>query len=146
MGRVSGSRVGVRFVAAKWRSPKERQSGKEESRMLNGYEPRLNGLSHHLDGAQVLPLAPVTEPTDSELLQIYFTLPPEKRKERFADTARAADLFGLSQRTVQHWIKLGVIRALPIGRKYKVDLHSLRAHLKRRVEEQDGQGGGRDEC
>lgn len=69
-----------------------------------------------------------------ELLEIYLTLPFKQREQRFADTASAAKITGLTQRTIQLWIEFGAIRAVPIGRKYKIDLVSLRAYLKSRVE------------
>jgi len=70
----------------------------------------------------------------SDLLEIYLTLPHKQREQRFADTASAAKITGLTQRTIQLWIEFGSIRAIPIGRKYKIDLESLIAYLKSRVE------------
>lgn len=71
-----------------------------------------------------------------ELLEIYLTLPVKERRQRFSDTAYAAELTGLTQRTIQLWIEFGVVQAVQIGRKYQVDLHSLKAYLRSRVEEQ----------
>jgi excisionase family DNA binding protein len=71
---------------------------------------------------------------NKDLLEIYLTLPHKQREQRFADTASAAKITGLTQRTIQLWIEFGVIRAIPIGRKYKIDLESLIAYLKSRVE------------
>ena len=69
-----------------------------------------------------------------DLLEMYLTLPHKQREQRFADTASAAKITGLTQRTIQLWIEFGAIRAIPIGRKYKIDLESLKAYLKSRVE------------
>ena len=69
-----------------------------------------------------------------DLLEIYLTLPHKQREQRFADTASAAKITGLTQRTIQLWIEFGTIRAIPIGRKYKIDLESLIAYLKSRIE------------
>ncbi|HJQ71282.1 MAG TPA: hypothetical protein VKA70_20055 [Blastocatellia bacterium] len=69
-------------------------------------------------------------PTDEELLRMYLNLPKKERSELFADTARAADLTDLSQRTIQLWIESGAIRAIPIGKKYQVYLESLGDYLK----------------
>lgn len=68
--------------------------------------------------------------TDEELLELYLTLPKGKREERFADTARAAEMAGLSVRTIQLWVESGAVRAVTVGRKYRVDLQSLRDYLK----------------
>jgi len=77
----------------------------------------------------------VTESDDTQdLLEVYLTLPHKQREQRFADTASAAKITGLTQRTIQLWIEFGAIRAIPIGRKYKIDLESLRAYLKSRIE------------
>jgi excisionase family DNA binding protein len=70
----------------------------------------------------------------NDLLDVYLTLPHKQREQRFADTASAARITGLTQRTIQLWIEFGAIRAIPIGRKYKIDLESLKAYLKSRVE------------
>lgn len=79
----------------------------------------------------------MTEESDgdnSNLLEMYLTLPHKQREQRFADTASAAKITGLTQRTIQLWIEFGAIRAIPIGRKYKIDLDSLKAYLRSRVE------------
>ncbi len=54
-----------------------------------------------------------------DLLDMYLTLPHKQREQRFADTASAARITGLTQRTIQLWIEFGAIRAIPIGRKYR---------------------------
>lgn len=77
----------------------------------------------------------ISETDDNrDLLEMYLTLPHKQRELRFADTASAAKITGLTQRTIQLWIEFGAIRAIPIGRKYKIDLESLRAYLKSRIE------------
>jgi excisionase family DNA binding protein len=84
-----------------------------------------------------MPSSIATEESDSdsnELLNVYLTLPHKQREQRFADTASAARITGLTQRTIQLWIEFGAIRAIPIGRKYKIDLESLTAYLKSRIE------------
>ena len=70
-------------------------------------------------------------PTDEELLRMYLKIPKKERSELFADTARAAELTDLSQRTIQFWIETGAIRAIPIGKKYQVYLESLGDYLKK---------------
>ena len=75
-----------------------------------------------------------TETSGKDLLDIYLTLPPKQREQRFADTASAAKITGLTQRTIQLWIEFGVIRAIPVGRKYKIDLESLIDYLKSRIQ------------
>ncbi len=71
---------------------------------------------------------------NKDLLEIYLTLPHKQREQRFVDTSSAAEITGLTQRTIQLWIEFGVIRAIPIGRKYKIDTESLIAYLKSRIE------------
>jgi len=71
---------------------------------------------------------------EEELLELYLSLPKKQREERFINTAHAAELTGLAVRTIQFWIENGTVRAVPIGKKYRVDLISLREHLKRQVE------------
>ena len=67
--------------------------------------------------------------TDEDLLRLYLRLPKKERRELFADTAQAAELTDLSQRTIQLWIETGAIRAVSIGRKYWVYLKSLDDYL-----------------
>jgi excisionase family DNA binding protein len=68
-------------------------------------------------------------PTDEELLELYLTLPRKKREERFISTAQTAELTGLSVRTIQFWIESGLVRAVSVGKKYRVDTDSLREYL-----------------
>jgi excisionase family DNA binding protein len=70
----------------------------------------------------------------NDLLELYLSLSPKQRDLKFADTASAAKITGLTQRTIQLWIEFGVISAIPIGRKYKIELDSLIAYLKSRIE------------
>jgi excisionase family DNA binding protein len=67
--------------------------------------------------------------TDEELLELYLSLPKRERERRFISTAHTAELTGLSVRTIQLWIETGALRAVPVGRKYRVDVESLRKHL-----------------
>ena len=69
-----------------------------------------------------------------DLLSLYLSLPEEKRKQKFANTSEVARMVGLSRRTIQMWIEVGLITAIKIGRKYQVSLDSLRAYLKSRVD------------
>lgn len=77
--------------------------------------------------------AKYTELSNEELLDLYLSLPPKQREERFVCTRCVADLTSLSIRTIQFWIETGVIRAVLIGKNYRVDLDSVRAHLKRQI-------------
>lgn len=74
-----------------------------------------------------------TESTDADLLTLYLSLSPAKRKELFVDTASAADRIGVSQRTIQAWIDSGLVRAVPIGKKFQVELASLLGYLRGRA-------------
>jgi excisionase family DNA binding protein len=65
-----------------------------------------------------------------ELLEFYLGLPKKQRDRLFVETARAAEIAGLSQRTIQLWIENGVVQAVSIGKKYKVSLDSLKKHLQ----------------
>jgi excisionase family DNA binding protein len=69
-----------------------------------------------------------------ELLRTYLSLPKQQREERFADTAHVAQMTGLTQRTIQFWIEIGAIDAVPVGGKYQVSLESLEEYLEQRAE------------
>lgn len=73
--------------------------------------------------------------SSEEMLDLYLDMPKDQRDKRFLDTASAAELVGRSQRTIQLWIEAGAIRAIHLGGRYKVDLHSLVNHLKSFVNE-----------
>jgi excisionase family DNA binding protein len=74
--------------------------------------------------------------TDSEALDLFLSLPTDERDQRFADTARAAQIVGLTRRTIEFWIEIGLLQAIRVGRKkYKVSLESLRESLQKQVEE-----------
>lgn len=95
-----------------------------EKRILVGRTPQMTSAS----------MPQECESEGQDLLEIYLRLPVKQREQRFADTASAAKITGLTQRTIQLWIEFGVIRAIPIGRKYQIDLESLIAYLKSRIE------------
>ena len=66
---------------------------------------------------------------DEELLSLYINLSENKREKTFASTTRAAQMLGISQRTIELWIETGVIRAVRIGRNYQIYFPSLKEHL-----------------
>ena len=72
--------------------------------------------------------------TDSELLKVYLAASDRDRTKLFADTGRAADLTGLSRRTIQFWVETGAVRAIAIGRRYEVYLPNLTSYLETRME------------
>ena len=76
--------------------------------------------------------------TSSDLLSLYLALPPPSRAKTFVSTARAAEITGVSMRTIQLWIESGAVRAILVGRKYRIVLESLRAHLESQID----RGGG----
>ncbi|MBS1807266.1 MAG: helix-turn-helix domain-containing protein [Acidobacteria bacterium] len=69
--------------------------------------------------------------TKEELLPFYLEKTAEQRNKLFADTARTAEIFGVSQRTIQNWIELGWIQAIKIGKKHQVYLNSVTEYIKR---------------
>jgi excisionase family DNA binding protein len=68
--------------------------------------------------------------TISALLDLYLTTPNKQRDEQFLSTADAAELAGLSQRTIQFWIDSGALSAIRIGKNYRVSRDSLREYLQ----------------
>lgn len=68
--------------------------------------------------------------TVTELLDLYLTTPSKQRDERFVSTAAAAEITGLSQRTIQFWIDSGALAAILIGKNYQVSRDSLREYLQ----------------
>lgn len=77
-------------------------------------------------------LHPGIDPDTSQedLLDTYLEMPTKLRDVQFIDTASAAERAGLSQRTIQLWIESGDLRAVVVGKKYKVLVASLVACLK----------------
>jgi len=68
--------------------------------------------------------------TASELLNLYLATPPKPREEQFVSTARAAEIAGVSQRTIQLWIDCGDLSAIRIRECYKVSRDSFREFLE----------------
>jgi excisionase family DNA binding protein len=68
--------------------------------------------------------------TVSALLDLYLATPNKQRDEQFVSTARAAEIAGLSQRTIQFWIDSGALSAIRIGKNYRVNRDSLRGYLQ----------------
>ena len=68
--------------------------------------------------------------TISALLDLYLTTPTKQRDEQFLSTADAAEIAGLSQRTIQFWIDSGALSAIRIGKNYRLSRDSLREYLQ----------------
>jgi len=77
--------------------------------------------------------ARITRFTDEELLCLYISLTPAPREKIFINTAQAAKITGVSMRTIQLWIECGTVRAIIIGKRYRIVLESLREHLGRQM-------------
>ncbi len=77
---------------------------------------------------------PTVGMTNEELLELYLSLPKKQREERFTGTTQAAEITGLSVRTIQSWIESGAVRAINIGKKYRVDTVSLKGYLREQMD------------
>jgi Helix-turn-helix domain len=75
--------------------------------------------------------------SNEELLQHYLDLPAAERDLQFADVLRAAQLTGLSPRTIQRWAKHRCIRAILIAERYRIEIESLYNYIKRRARVRD---------
>lgn len=82
----------------------------------------------HVSSTALSPV-PLQPSSDRDLLKLFLSLPKEERKNRFADTAKTAEIVGMSRRTVQLWIELGQIQAVRVGKKYHVLLDSVHGYL-----------------
>jgi excisionase family DNA binding protein len=76
-------------------------------------------------------------PSTKDLLDLYLGASAQERGKLFVDTERAAQLTGLSRRTIQFWIETGAVRAIAIGRRYEVYLPALTSYLQTRMDEKD---------
>ncbi len=72
--------------------------------------------------------------SEKELLKIYLSTPTKQREQIFSDTAHAAEVTGLSRRTIQFWIESGAVKAIAIGRRYEIYLPTLTGYLQSRME------------
>lgn len=68
--------------------------------------------------------------TVSELLNLYLATPQKQRDEQFVSTARAAEIAGVSRRTIQLWIDCGDLSAIRIRKCYRVSRASFREFLE----------------
>jgi excisionase family DNA binding protein len=78
--------------------------------------------------------ARISNLTDVQLLNLYLSLSAASREKIFVNTAQAANITGVSRRTIQFWIECGAVRAIVIGGKYRIVLESLRGHLRSQIE------------
>lgn len=69
------------------------------------------------------------------LLEIYTSLSPKQREQKFAGSDRAAEIAGVSRRTIAKWINEGKIDSIFIANKHHIWLDSLNAHLQNHVED-----------
>jgi excisionase family DNA binding protein len=75
-----------------------------------------------------------------DLLEQYLSLPDDQREQKFPTTERAAELTGMSRRTIQYWVEIKDIEAIFVGKICRIRLDSLMTYLKSRV---DGQKNNR---
>lgn len=68
----------------------------------------------------------------AELLPLFLAMPLEQRSKHFADTAHTAEMFGVSQRTIQAWIECGWVNAVTVGKKHQVHLDSVREYVEKK--------------
>jgi len=68
-----------------------------------------------------------------ELLKQYLSLPEDQREQKFPTTERAAQLIGMSRRTIQYWVEIKDVEAIFIGKICRVRLDSLVTYLEGRV-------------
>lgn len=79
----------------------------------------------------------VADYTNEDLWRRYLSLPTGQREQEFLSTALAAKRVGVSSRTIQLWIEGGKIKAIVIGRKYKVHFRSLLAYIENHIREKE---------
>lgn len=84
-------------------------------------------------------ISPFRQPADlsANLLKMYCALPAPERRQRFFSTTDIATRYGVAQRTVQEWVSNGLIAAVKIGKKYRVDAHSVDAYLQRCAQQRE---------
>lgn len=89
----------------------------------------MSTLKNRLTVVQRAAAQAQAQPLSTALLDLYLALPTKQRDEQFVSTARAAEVAGVSQRTIQFWIDSGGLSAIRIGRNYRVSLDSLRKYM-----------------
>jgi excisionase family DNA binding protein len=78
------------------------------------------------------PTKVIADIAGDELLERYLSLSEKQRDQEFLTTERAAEISGMSQRTIQHWVETGELRAIFLGRKCRIHRDSLMSYLKSR--------------
>ena len=68
-----------------------------------------------------------------ELLKQYLSLPEDQREQKFPTTTCAAQLVGMSRRTIQYWVEIEKIEAIFVGKICRVRFDSLMTYLNGRV-------------
>jgi excisionase family DNA binding protein len=64
------------------------------------------------------------------LWEIWISSSDSNRAELFIDSRAAAQMAGVTQRTIRLWIECGSISAIPIGKKLRIYAASLKQFLK----------------
>ncbi len=72
---------------------------------------------------------------DDVLVQRWFSLSEKERGEHFIESNTASRLAAVSQRTIRAWIEYGHIRAIRIGKKYQIELESIKQFIIRSTKE-----------
>jgi excisionase family DNA binding protein len=85
--------------------------------------------------ALIIDLNRNSKPADDVLIQRWFSLSEKERGEHFIESITASRLAAVSQRTIRIWIEYGYIRAIRIGKKYHIELESLKQFIIRGTKE-----------
>jgi excisionase family DNA binding protein len=64
-----------------------------------------------------------------DTVDLFWSLSPLERERQFVTTSEAAHQIGISRRTLQNWVQLGEVRAIKVGKNYRVLLASVKARL-----------------
>lgn len=65
-----------------------------------------------------------------DLMEEFWSLTPNEKKQRFPDTREASLKYGPATRTLNEWVKRGHIQAIAIGKNLRIDAKSLQEYLK----------------
>lgn len=73
------------------------------------------------------------EDPQEKLLTLWFYCPASERDKQFMDTRAAAELVGVSQRTIRFWIESGCVQAVRIAEKYHIHRKLLESWILTRA-------------
>jgi excisionase family DNA binding protein len=109
-------------VANKNRSKSKRRAAASPTRIGTPSSVSMKDGSNQAERSE-------SDPTQEDLLEVFLNLPVDERSRRFLSVKDAAEMIGISSRTVRDWFYQAHLDGVYLRRVIRIDVRSLKKYL-----------------